>query len=159
MGFFSKMKSKMDAAPTGNPYYRDTMILIYNLTKKDKGMEFDVMCDGLGIKLVYVKKEDYLQPIGALAGLSCVERTDEVYEGEGFPEVMAVLKNFTSVGMTDFKERMRRTNGVASHFDLEAILNTKNMNMNSLELRNMLYEKKTGKKAVDTAAEEMDSEE
>ena len=72
---------------------------------------------------------------------------------------MAVLKNFTSVGMTDFKERMRRTNGVASHFDLEAILNTKNMNMNSLELRNMLYEKKTGKKAVETAAEEMDYEE
>ena len=28
---------------------------------------------------VYVKKEDYLQPIGALAGLSSVERTYEVY--------------------------------------------------------------------------------
>lgn len=159
MGLFSKFKAKMDAAPTGNPMYRDTMILIYNLTKKDKGMEFDVMCEGLGIKLVYVGKEDYLQPIGALAEFSSIPRTEDVYEGEGFSEVMAVLKNFTSVAMLDFKQRMKRTNGVANNFDLEVNMNEKHLNMNSLELRDMLHERKMAKIAKAEAELEEDVQE
>ena len=143
MGFFSNFKSKKDSTPTVDPMFQDTQILLYNLDK-EKGLHFDVMCENLGIEIVRVKPEDYLQPVGALAGISSVERVEEVYEGEGFTEIMAVMKNFTSIGMVTLKDKMRRTTGVADRFELEAILNEKNMELNSIELRDKLYAKKMG---------------
>lgn len=143
MGFFSNFKSKKDSTPKVDPMFQDTQILLYNLDK-EKGLHFDVMCENLGIEIVRVKPEDYLQPVGALAGISSVERVEEVYEGEGFTEIMAVMKNFTSIGMVTLKDKMRRTTGVADRFELEAILNEKNMELNSIELRDKLYAKKMG---------------
>ena len=142
MGFFSNLKAKMDVAPKVDPMFQDTMILLYNLDR-EKGIHFDVMCESLGIELVRVKEQDYLQPIGALAGISGVERVEAVYEGEeSFTEIMAVMKNFTSIGMVTLKDKMKRTSGVANSFDLETILTEKNMNLNSIELRDRLHEKK-----------------
>ena len=148
----------MDAAPKVDPMFQDTMILLYNLDK-EKGIHFDVMCESLGIKLVRVKEQDYLQPIGALAGISSVERVEEVYEGEeSFTEIMAVMKNFTSIGMVTLKDKMKKTAGVANNFELETILTEKNMNLNSIELRDRLYEKKMEAIALRNAAKNNENE-
>ena len=158
MGFFSNLKAKMDAAPKVDPMFQDTMILLYNLDK-EKGIHFDVMCESLGIELVRVKEQDYLQPIGALAGISSVERVEEVYEGEeSFTEIMAVMKNFTSIGMVTLKDKMKKTAGVANNFELETILTEKNMNLNSIELRDRLYEKKMEAIALRNAAKNNENE-
>jgi len=154
MGFFSKFKAKMDTAPKVDPMFQNTMILLYNLDK-EKGIHFDVLCENLGIELVRVKPEDYLQPVGALAGIAGVERVEAVYEEEeAFTEIMAVMKNFTSLGMVTLKDKMRRTAGVADNFQLETILTEKNMNLNSIELRDKLYEKKMEAIALRNAAKE-----
>lgn len=154
MGFFSNFKAKMDAAPKVDPMFQNTMILLYNLDK-EKGIHFDVLCENLGIELVRVKPEDYLQPVGALAGIAGVERVEAVYEEEeAFTEIMAVMKNFTSLGMVTLKDKMKRTAGVADNFQLETILTEKNMNLNSIELRDKLYEKKMEAIALRNAAKE-----
>ena len=156
MGFFSNFKAKMDAAPKVDPMFQNTMILLYNLDR-EKGIHFDVMCESLGIQIVRVDKKDYLQPIGALAGIEGVERVDAVYEEDeeegSFTEVMAVMKNFTSIGMVTLKDKMKRTTGVANNFELETILTEKNMNMNSIELRDRLHEKKMEAIALRKAAQ------
>ncbi|MBQ2271445.1 MAG: hypothetical protein II335_06600, partial [Firmicutes bacterium] len=114
-------------------------------------------CESLGIQIVRVDKKDYLQPIGALAGIEGVERVDAVYEEDeeegSFTEVMAVMKNFTSIGMVTLKDKMKRTTGVANNFELETILTEKNMNMNSIELRDRLHEKKMEAIALRKAAQ------
>lgn len=155
MGFFSNFKAKMDATPKVDPMFQNTMILLYNLDK-EKGIHFDVLCENLGIELVRVKPEDYLQPVGALAGIAGVERVEAVYEEEeeAFTEIMAVMKNFTSLGMVTLKDKMKRTAGVADNFQLETILTEKNMNLNSIELRDKLYEKKMEAIALRDAAKE-----
>ena len=154
MGFFSNFKAKMDAAPKVDPMFQNTMILLYNLDK-EKGIHFDVLCENLGIELVRVKPEDYLQPVGALAGFAGVERVEAVFEEEeAFTEIMAVMKNFTSLGMVTLKDKMKRTAGVADNFQLETILTEKNMNLNSIELRDKLYEKKMEAIALRNAAKE-----
>ena len=155
MGFFSNFKAKMDATPKVDPMFQNTMILLYNLDK-EKGIHFDVLCENLGIELVRVKPEDYLQPVGALAGIAGVERVEAVYEEEeeAFTEIMAVMKNFTSLGMVTLKDKMKRTAGVADNFQLETILTEKNMNLNSIELRDKLYEKKMEAIALRNAAKE-----
>ena len=158
MGFFSNFKAKMDAAPKVDPMFQDTMILLYNLDK-EKGIHFDVMCENLGIEIVRVKPEEYLQPVGALARISGVDPVDAVYEEEeSFTEVMAVMKNFTSIGMVTLKDKMKRTTGVADRFELETILTEKNMNMNSIELRDRLYEKKMEAIALRKAAQAKENE-
>ena len=140
MGLFDKWKEKMNEATKKDPMYQGTMVLLYNLPK-EKGLQFEVMCESLGVQVVYVDKADYLQPLGALAEISGIERTDDVYEGEGFSEIMAVMKNFTGIAMVNFKDKMRRTNGVAT-FQLETTLHDKNINLNSIQVRDMLYAKK-----------------
>ena len=157
MGFFSNFKAKMDATPKVDPMFQNTMILLYNLDK-EKGIHFDVLCENLGIELVRVKPEDYLQPVGALAGIAGVERVEAVYEEESFTEIMAVMKNFTSLGMVTLKDKMKRTTGVADRFELETILTEKNMNMNSIELRDRLYEKKMEAIALRKAAQAKENE-
>lgn len=145
MGLFNKIKEKMTEPTPKNPMYDGAMVLLYNLDR-EKGLQFEIMCENLGVKVIYVAEEDYLQPVGALAEISGVERVEEQYEGEGFSEIMAVMKNFTGMSMVDFKKQMKRTHGVAT-FQLETTIHDKNMNMNSIEIRNMLHEKKNGKAA------------
>jgi hypothetical protein len=48
---------------------------------------------------------------------------------------------------------MKRTTGVANNFELETILTEKNMNMNSIELRDRLHEKKMEAIALRKAAQ------
>lgn len=142
MGFFDRLKKKINSGVV-DPMYEGAVVLLYNLSK-EKGLPFEIMCENLGVEVVYVKKEDYLQPVGALAGISKVKTIEESYQGEGFEEIMAVMKNFTGMSMSHFKDKMRRTNGVAE-FDLETTINDKNLNMNSIEIRNLLYEQKQSK--------------
>lgn len=140
MGLFDKWKEKMNEAVKKDPMYQGAMVLLYNLPK-EKGLQFEVMCESLGVQVIYVDKADYLQPLGALAEVSGIERTDDVYEGEGFREIMAVMKNFTGMAMVSFKDKMRRTSGVAE-FQLETTLHDKNIGLNSIQIRDMLYAKK-----------------
>ena len=55
-------------------------VLLYNFTDKARTDKVKFIFVLMGIKIRSVAKEDYLQPIGALSGVTRIERTEEVYE-------------------------------------------------------------------------------
>ncbi len=120
--------------------YQGAMVLLYNL-KVDSVIALEMLCDSLDLKYVHIAPAEYLQPIGALAEISGVARTEEVYEGPGFSETMIVMKNFTAVAMNDFLDRMKRTRGIYE-IDLRAIVTPNNLRWNSLQLREELAAEK-----------------
>ena len=94
-------------------------VLLYNFTDKARTDKVKFIFVLMGIKIRSVAKEDYLQPIGALSGVTRIERTEEVYEGEGFEEEMLVICNLTDA-------------------QLKAALTPTNMNWSSVELHDEL---------------------
>ena len=69
-----------------------SVVLCYNLKETKKGRQVAMIFGFLGYKIRHVEKEEYLWPIGKLAGMEKVERETEVYDGEGFEEEMLVIQ-------------------------------------------------------------------
>ena len=74
-------------------------VLLYNFTDKARTDKVKFIFVLMGIKIRSVEKEDYLQPVGALSGVAGMERSGDVYEGEGFGEEMLVICNLTDAQM------------------------------------------------------------
>ena len=101
-------------------------VLLYNFKDKERTDKVKFIFVLMGIKIKTVEKEDYLQKIGALAGVEGIERTEEIYEGEGFDEEMLVLNHLTDPQMN----RML--------IPLKAALTPTNVHWNTLELHDEL---------------------
>ncbi|MSS64039.1 DUF3783 domain-containing protein [Velocimicrobium porci] len=108
------------------------MILLYNLSGTEKGKKIKKVLIPLGITIREIKKEQYLQPIGALAGIKGYEKTEEAYLGEGFLEEMIVMNHFSSQRL-DFVLKSFRKAGI-ERIHLKAIVTPTNVSWNSLEL-------------------------
>ena len=109
--------------------------LLYNFTDKARTDKVKFIFVLMGIKIRNVPREDYLQPMGALSGAVQMERTDEVYEGEGFGEEMLVICNLTDAQMNRMLAYFRKE-GI--RIPLKAALTPTNMNWNSIELHDEL---------------------
>ncbi|HIX99090.1 DUF3783 domain-containing protein [Faecalicatena contorta] len=110
-------------------------VLLYNFTDKARTDKVKFIFVLMGIKIRSVAKEDYLQPIGALSGVTRIERTEEVYEGEGFEEEMLVICNLTDAQMNQMLAYFRKE-GI--QIALKAALTPTNMNWSSVELHDEL---------------------
>lgn len=110
-------------------------VLLYNFTDKERTDKVKFIFVLMGIKIKSVLKEDYLQPVGALAGAGQAERTQDVYEGEGFGEEMLVICNLTDAQMDQMLAYFRKEK---IQIPLKAALTPTNMNWNSLELHDEL---------------------
>ena len=62
MGLFNKIKEKMTEPTPKNPMYDGAMVLLYNLDR-EKGLQFEIMCENLGVKVIYEAEDDYLKPV------------------------------------------------------------------------------------------------
>lgn len=80
-------------------------LLMYNL-ENEKGAKIKLICLSMKIKIRIVKPEEYLQPLGAVAGLG--PGNDSIYHGEGFDDEMLVMVNFTGEMVNIFLQEMRR---------------------------------------------------
>ena len=83
-------------------------VLLYNLDHSERGRKIKFILVRMGVRIKNIKKEDYLKPIGALAGLSGIEASDSVYDGSGFTEEMLVMKGFTGHQIDDKILRFRK---------------------------------------------------
>ena len=110
-------------------------VLLYNFTDKERADKVKFIFVLMGIKIRSVRKEDYLQPVGALSGVADISRTDAVYNGEGFDGEMLVICGLTDPQMDQMLAYFRRE-GI--RIPLKAALTPTNMHWNSLELHDEL---------------------
>lgn len=70
-------------------------VLCYNLKGTKKGKQIAMIFGFLGYKVRHVEAEDYLVPVGRLAGIDSTEQQDVpdgAYGGEGFLDEMLVIR-------------------------------------------------------------------
>ena len=108
------------------------LVLFYNLENK-KGSALRLLCLKLRIRVRVVKPEEYLMPVGALAGLT---ESVNVPCDQNFQDEMIVMVNFGSKLLNQLLNEMRAMHqpGVA----LKAVLTPTNMNWNSVQLHEAL---------------------
>ena len=110
-------------------------VLLYNFKDKERTDKVKFIFVLMGIKIKTVEKEDYLQKIGALAGVEGIERTEEIYEGEGFDEEMLVLNHLTDPQMNRMLAYLKKE---GLQIPLKAALTPTNVHWNTLELHDEL---------------------
>lgn len=106
--------------------------LLYNFGKTERAGKIRFILMQLGVESRDVPQEDYLLPIGVLAGVR--EKTEKypVYQGQGFNQEMLVMKGFTERQIDGFLGSFQKQ-GIP-RIDLKAILTPTNQRWNSLEL-------------------------
>ena len=111
------------------------VVFFYNLNSV-KGRQIRMICLKLGLQIRNIDKEQYMEPIGGLAGVPGFALTGEAYTGEGFDDEMLLMKGFTNHLLDSFLRefRMLRLEPVA----LKAVLTESNCAWNSLELHDEL---------------------
>lgn len=69
-----------------------SVVLCYNLKGTPKGRKLGMIFGFLGFQVRAVDRAEYLWPLEVLTGLEKPEEEPEIYEGEGFPEEMLVIR-------------------------------------------------------------------
>lgn len=107
-------------------------VLLYNLDGSERARKIKFILVRMGVRIKNIKKEDYLKPIGALAGVPGIEPGDSCYDGPGFTEEMLVMKGFTGRQIDEMimsfrKEKLKKIN-------LKAVLTDTNQTWDSMTL-------------------------
>lgn len=110
-------------------------VLLYNL-EGEKGKRIKQLCVLLKIRVKTVSREDYLEPVGAVAGIKGVERKNVPFAGQAFSDEMIVFKNFSDQALQNFLARYRQA-GIEK-VNLKAGLTPYNIMWNSFQLRDEL---------------------
>lgn len=107
-------------------------VLLYNLNQSEKGKKIKYVLIRMGIKIKNISKEDYLQPVGALAGVPGLERSNLIYSENGFADEMLVMKGFPESLLDEMLKRFRKEK--IEKVELKAILTPSNQSWNSIQL-------------------------
>lgn len=114
-------------------------VLLYNFNDKDRLMKIRQALLPLGFRIRQVEKEDYLKPLGTLAGVKGMEdltaaagSSDEALASEDFEDEMALLAGLTSPQVDAFIKSLRKK-GIG-RIDYKAILTPVNKDWNSVHL-------------------------
>lgn len=111
------------------------VVFFYNLNSA-KGRKIRMLCMKMGLRIRSIDKAQYLEPVGALAGVPGYTLTGEAYTGEGFQDEMLVMKGFTEPVLDQFLRGFKtlKIEPVA----LKAILTEANCGWTSLALHEEL---------------------
>ena len=112
---------------------RTPTVFLYNL-ETPKGSQIKKMCLPLKIRVRSVKREEYAEPLAALAGQT--EPTGCILQEPAFSEEMILLAKFTTSQLDAFLQGFRRHK--IGPVALKAILTPHNADWNSLRLRDEL---------------------
>lgn len=106
-------------------------VLLYNFNGERKKQLTKALLP-LGFRLKAVAKEDYLKPVGFLAGVKDVEDNGAVFAGEEFQGEMMLMAGFTSARIDTLIGALRK-NGVG-RINYKAVLTETNKNWDSVSL-------------------------
>ena len=104
---------------------------MYNLNT-EKGRKIKMICIRMKIKIKEILPEQYLEPVGYLAGIEGIEPTGRIFEGTGFDEEMLLMKGFDQGTLDRFLREFSRNR--IERVDLKAVLTPGNVRWSSLEL-------------------------
>lgn len=107
-------------------------VLLYNVQGDERKRKITKALLPLGFRLKTVTKEDYLKPVGFLAGLKDMEDNGSVYEGEEFQDEMMLMAGFTSARVDTLLSALRK-NG-AGRINYKAVLTETNKSWDSVHL-------------------------
>ena len=85
------------------------IILLYHLPEGERLAKIKRALFPLGMKLRAVKKEEYLEPVGYLAGVKELVPCGEVYTGDDFEKEMMVMAGLTSKQVDTVILALRKT--------------------------------------------------
>ena len=85
----------------------------------------------LHVRLRRVAKEDYNQPLGALAGIKDIPKLSESYEGEELNDTLFVFAFFTDARLNQALAALRKSG--AGPFPYKAILTPTNQTWNAMQ--------------------------
>lgn len=115
-------------------------VLLYNFSGTPAGQKLKPILLKLRLKVRVVKPEEYLEPIGHLAGLKTIPGNGSHYEGGPLPEPMLLMKGFTEPLLDAFLLALRKQKLV---IPLKAVLTEQNAVWNSLTLYEELKKEHT----------------
>ncbi|QNM05923.1 DUF3783 domain-containing protein [Qiania dongpingensis] len=111
-------------------------VLLYNFSGTDTGQKLKSVLLQMRVRIKLVEPDQYLEPIGWLAGIKAIPPTGEVYKGSGFPEQMLVMRGFTGNRIDELLQLLRRYE--IPPILLKAVVTEHNKYWNSLELHEEL---------------------
>lgn len=99
-------------------------ILLFNPTEKADLLKIEMALFPLRIRLKKIGKEDYSQPLGALAGMKDIAPCEEQYDGPELPGTMFVFCFLSDSRLNQVLAALRRCG--AGPFPYKAILTPTN---------------------------------
>ncbi len=107
-------------------------ILLYHVEDPKRLMQIRKALMPLGMRIRLVKKEEYLHPIGYLAGVKEFAPAEGIYDGEELEQEMMVMAGLSSGRIDAVISALRRT-GVG-RINYKAVLTPTNSQWDSLTL-------------------------
>lgn len=99
-------------------------ILLFNIQDKKRARDLQMIGMSLRIRVRMIKKEEYLQPIGVLAGMQEPGKVDTAYEGEELADEMMVFAGITGSHLDQILFMMRKKG--MKRIDYKAVLTETN---------------------------------
>lgn len=106
-------------------------ILLFHVPDKDTLLKIEMALFPLHVRLRRVAKEDYNQPLGALAGIKDIPKLSESYEGEELNDTLLVFAFFTDARLNQALAALRKSG--AGPFPYKAILTPTNQTWNAMQ--------------------------
>ena len=106
-------------------------ILLFHVPDKDTLLKIEMALFPLHVRLRRVAKEDYNQPLGALAGIKDIPKLSESYEGEELDDTLFVFAFFTDARLNHALAALRKSG--AGPFPYKAILTPTNQTWNAMQ--------------------------
>lgn len=108
-----------------------SVVLCYNLDGTEKGRKLSGIFRLLGCEMRHVQVQEFLKPVGALAGIFAEDAAKQPYLGNGFAEEMLALHMAGEEILDIALQMMRREQAAVA---LKAVLTPHNMRWSSLAL-------------------------
>lgn len=107
-------------------------LLLFNFTDKSQLSKLNKAAIINGFRTILVDKENYLQPLGCLAGIKEISAAEEKYTGEDFKKEMLVFVNITNSDLNLILSSMKKQ-GVKK-IDYKAVLTPVNISWTAVKL-------------------------
>ena len=127
-------------------------ILLYHIADQDRLHAIQRALLPLGMRIRMVQKEEYLQPVGFLAGVKEIQPGKEQYEGEELEKEMMVMAGLSSGRIDAVLMALRRSK--SGRIDYKAVLTPTNSQWDSLTLYRELSREHAAMSGQETSVEE-----
>lgn len=107
-------------------------ILLYNFNDKKRLSKLTKALLPMKFRIKNIKREQYLQPIGYLAGIKDINSVEDIFNDDGFNDEMIVMAGLNNNRIDELIYTLKKC-GVGK-IDYKAVLTSTNQYWNSLKL-------------------------